>query len=170
VTFKDGDVLELVQHLEAGVGTIVAARRELDRVLWMRPHCSRGVLAHRAFAMRMSGWVFLSGITIIGTMFSVFQWRSAHEFSWDFTFFWLSIVGVLSLVAALYYSVRFYRQWLPAARLAEMIIEKMGYGDPSRVDLERDHKSYCRAHGIKWPYNGDGPWIYRYQGSSSKIG
>ena len=76
--------------------------------------------------------------------------------------FVIPISFVLATTTGLYYAIRFFLQWQPTARQAEFIFATLGYTDPTRVDLERDHKLYCKAHGIKWPYPSDGPWIYHY--------
>jgi hypothetical protein len=74
----------------------------------------------------------------------------------------MSLVGAMAGTAAPYFAARFYRRCFPIARRAEQIFTALGYPDPSRVDLPRDHKRYCKTHGIKWPYLTDGPWIYHY--------
>ena len=80
----------------------------------------------------------------------------------------------MGLIAAPYYAVRFHRQWLPIAQQAEPIFAALGYPDPSRVDLPRDHKQYCKSKGIGWPYtvnNGvdAGPWTYHYLESDGGV-
>ena len=160
VSFKDGD--ELTAVVAQSTRRAWAVRRKHDCVLWMSPHCSRGTKAHARFAWRMFPWIFLSLFALLGSFFAVMDWRSSRPFDPEATIFWVSLHFVMTLVVAAYYPIRFYRQWLPIAREAERIFAALGYADPSRVDLPRDHKRYCKMHGIKWPYLTDGPWIYHY--------
>jgi hypothetical protein len=73
-----------------------------------------------------------------------------------------TVFGVNALFMAAYFSIRYAQTWRPHAARAEAILGTLGYRDPSRVDLEKDHKRACMALGKKWPYSSDGPWIYRY--------
>ena len=170
VTFKDGDALEMVVAPQrSGLPLVLAARRVRDRVLWMAPHCSRGTLAHRKSSLRLVFHLFFL-ILLGATLFTVgMEYSSAPsgQFSWSFVWFMLVISSSLAPIAAPYYATRFYRQWLPIARQAESIFAALGYADPTRVDLPRDHKRYCKSKGIGWPYmvnNGvdAGPWTYHY--------
>jgi hypothetical protein len=99
----------------------------------------------------------------------ILQWRGQGAADGGFTTFWLSMSVLNGLIIGFYFSIRFYRQWLPVACRAELIFASLGYANPSRVDLQRDHKRYCKAHGIKWPYLTDGPWIYHYPESSRSL-
>mgnify|MGYP001190147383 CR=1 FL=1 len=162
-SFKDGDELDVVTSKQQGRPLVLAARRAADHVIWMVPHCSRGVAAHRKFAVRMFGWLmvglptfFLSSYLILGI------WANNLPLDAEGIRFMGSISLMLATIAALYFSIRFYRQWLPIAQQAEQIFAALGYPDPSCVDLPRDHKLYCKANDIKWPYLADGPWIYHY--------
>lgn len=170
VTFKDGDALDMVVAPQrSGLPLVLAARRVIDRVLWMAPHCSRGTLALRKFSWRLVFHLFFL-ILLGATLFTVgMEYFSAPggQFSWNFVWFMLVIGSSLAAIAAPYYALRFYRQWLPIARKAELIFAALGYPDPTRVDLPRDHKCYCKSKGIGWPYtvnNGvdAGPWTYHY--------
>ena len=71
------------------------------------------------------------------------------------------IYGVMAVTIALYYSIRFYRQWKPVAQGTDAALQTIGYESPSNVDLSRDSARVSRAKGAKWPYETDGAWIYR---------
>lgn len=162
VSFKDGDVLTLVVERRTGMRDLaVAARRDHDSTLWMVPHCSRGGRSHAGFSFRVFVGVLLALLCVLGGAFGLMDWAGGQRFGPRFTTFWMSLVASISLLMAGYFSLRFYRQWLPLSRQAERIFGALGYPDPSSVDLPRDHKRYCKAHGIKWPYLTEGPWIYR---------
>ena len=95
-------------------------------------------------------------------MVGLFEWYSTSPTEPGFLRFTFGLMAVNAAAMAAYFSARFYRQWLSVAREAERVFAALGYADPSRVDLPHDHKRYCKAHGIKWPYLTDGPWIYHY--------
>jgi hypothetical protein len=161
VTFKDGDELDMIQTNEWPNDLILAARRRADTSLWIAPHCSRGLRAHLEYAATsIPAYTFLFFLSING--FCV--WRLFTSMDGDASFELFAALASLALtgVISLYYSVRFYFQWRPTARRAEAVFAALGYAEASRVDLERDHKQYCKAQGIKWPYPSDGPWIYHY--------
>ena len=163
-TFKNGDEIEaVVETASGGRNAALAVRRPKDQVLWMVPHCSRGGLAHREFATRLF-LVLLIGLPIFFVAAYVGLGKLGNYDPLELK--GLKFMGILDLVlgfvAASYFSIRFYFQWRPIAQQAEGIFATLGYHDPSRVDLPRDHKLYCKAHGIKWPYLSDGPWIYYY--------
>jgi hypothetical protein len=167
VTFKDGDVLEMVIAPQRnGMPLVLAARRANDRVLWLAPHCSRGKKGHTKFAFLLA-WKLLGLFLALGLIFiAVMEYFSASE-PFKHLEFDLALITGLSAIAAPYLSIRFYRQWLPIARQAEPIFTALGYPDPSRVDLPRDHKRYCKSKGIGWPYTVNnrvdaGPWTYHY--------
>jgi hypothetical protein len=168
VTFKDGDELDMVIASQRnGRPLVLAARRSSDRVLWMAPHYSRGIAGHKNYAWRLFLWL-VPGMPLF--FFSPFLiWLLFTDTAIDIgsVEFGGVICIVLGLIAAPYYAIRFYRQWLPFARQAEQIFAVLGYPDPSRVDLPREHKQYCKSNGIGWPYtvnNGveAGPWTYHY--------
>lgn len=161
-SFKDGDELRVVTSKQQGRPLVLAARRAVDHVIWMVPHCSRGVAAHKMFALRMLGWLLIGLPAFFFSMPMLFILFDNSPTEVGFIQFMGGISLVMGITAALYYSIRFYRQWLPIAQQAEQIFAALGYPDPSRVDLPRDHKLYCKANGIKWPYLTDGPWIYHY--------
>ncbi len=166
VTFKDGDALEMVVAAQlSGRPLVLAARRSSDRVLWMTPHCSRGESGHRHFSMGMAGKLLVA--FLCGGMAFIVLMQYLHDQTELIDWFAMTIVAGMAAIAAPYYAIRFYRQWLPIARQAEQIFAALGYPDPSRVDLPRDHKRYCKSKGIGWPYtvnNGvdAGPWTYHY--------
>ena len=167
ITFKDGDALEMViASQQNGMPLVLAARRASSKVLWMAPHSSRGRKGHRSFAFLLA-WKLFALFLALGLIFIlVMEYFSAAEHFKYFEFD-LALITALSAIAAPYYAIRFYRQWLPIARQAEQIFAALGYPDPSRVDLPRDHKRYCKSKGIGWPYmvnNGidAGPWTYHY--------
>lgn len=161
-SFKDGDELNVVVSSHAERPQVLAAQRQRDQLLWIVPHCSRGAKSHARFSARMFLWIFLGITGLLGTFFGILDWQSKRAFDSGFTMFWGGLIVVNALVMSGYYSFRFYRQWLPVARQAERIFTALGYPDPSKVDLPRDHKRYCNARDIKWPYLTDGPWIYHY--------
>jgi hypothetical protein len=170
VTFKDGEALDMViAKPRNGLPLVLATRRSSDRVLWMAPHCSRGTLAHRNFSWQLAFHVFF-WLLLGATLFSFgMEYINAQpgQFSLSFVLFMLAIGSSLAAIAAPYYAIRFYRQWLPFAHQAESIFAALGYPDPSRVDLPREHKRYCKFKGIGWPYNVNngvdaGPWTYHY--------
>lgn len=164
-SFKTGDELTVVVEKQRnGIDRVVVARRPSDQVPWMVPHFSRGGKAHLRFATRLFWWLLLV-LPAFGVLsFLVLGiWANHAPLKMNAT---MQLVGALSLglgaSAALYYAIRFYLQWRPIAEQAELIFAALGYPDPTRVDLPRDHKCYCKAHGITWPYLTDGPWIYHY--------
>ena len=164
VSFKDGDELTVVTTSSPQIGStrVAAARRARDYLIWMTPHCSRGTKAHAAFAWTLVAkllfvFLFAGGLFVV-LMMSMSERQANLAFDW----YAFAVVSAMAGIAAPYFAIRFYRQWLPIAREAERIFAALGYPDPSRVDLPRDHKRYCKMHGIKWPYLTDGPWIYHY--------
>lgn len=168
VTFKNGDSLDMVISPQRNsFPMVLAARRKSDQLLWMSPHCSRGLAAHRTFAWRLFGWLLL-GMPLF--FFSPFlMWLLFTDAAVDIGSieFGGGICIAMGLIASPYYAIRFYRQWLPIAQQAESILAALGYPDPSRVDLPREHKRYCKSKGIGWPYNVNngvdaGPWTYHY--------
>lgn len=175
VTFKDGDALEMViAPQRIGMPLVLAARRDSDRVLWMTPHCSRGTAGHKNFAMRLFGWLLLGAPLFFFSPFLVWLLFSAEVVEIGSIEFGGAICLVMGLIAAPYYAIRFYRQWLPIARQAEPIFAALGYPNPSHVDLPRDHKRYCKSTGVGWPYtvnNGveAGPWTYHYHESDGGV-
>lgn len=163
VTFKDGDEVEVVIEPQWDrTQSALAVRRLSDRTLWMLPHCSRGTVAHRRYAFRLFPRLLVGLLVLLGGSAGVMEWRSGHVDHFLMWRFFAGLIGVNALVMAAYFSVRFAQAWRPHAARAEAILTALGYRDPCRVDLERDHKRACRALGEKWPYLSDGPWIYRY--------
>lgn len=163
VSFKDGDELTVVAQRRPGAQDLaIAARRRQDSTLWMAPHCARGSRAHAGFSLRVFVGVLTALLCVLGGAFGLMDMLSDNRYGPKFTQFWLALVAGLSLLMAGYFSIRFYFQWLPLSRQAEQIFAALGYADPAGVDLPREHKLYCKVHGVKWPYPSDGPWIYRY--------
>lgn len=156
-SFKDGDEVEVVVE---GAGDALAVRRPADKRLWMFPHCSRGTRAHRRFSAILGGWILIALFVFSCALVATIRWGDNVPAGADL--FALAISTVLSLISALYYSIRFLYQWGPIAKRAEMIFAVLGYPDPALVDLEKDHKRASKARGEGWPYLSDGPWIYRY--------
>lgn len=168
VTFKDGNVLDMVISPQRNsLPLVLATWRSSDRVLWMAPHCSRGTSGHKSFALRLFGWLVLGmPLFFIIPSFAII-YISEIPMDFDGVLFHGALCLALGLIAAPYYAIRFYRQWLPIARQAEHIFAALGYPEPSRVDLPRDYKRYCKSKGIGWPYNVNngvdaGPWTYHY--------
>jgi hypothetical protein len=162
VSFREGDQLTLVASETHGQLLALAARRAIDQTIWMVPHGSRGRRAHAALSGRLCVRLLLTFL-VGGFSFVAFMPRLGYAGKGDpLDWFSMSIVGGMSVLVAPYFSIRFYRQWLPIARQTEHIFSALGYPTPSHVDLPRDHERYCKAHGIKWPYLTDGPWIYHY--------
>jgi hypothetical protein len=163
-SFKEGDeLIAVVRPQRHDVGQVLAMQRPSDQMLWILLHCSRGGQAHLRFAMRLFWWVLI-GFPAFGMLsyLALNTWINHNPIRMDLVQFAGAIFLVLGAIAAFYYSIRFYLQWRPAARQAESIFAALGYPDPSRVDLPRDHKRYCKAHHIQWPYLTDGAWIYHY--------
>ncbi|WKZ87112.1 hypothetical protein N5B55_20325 [Ralstonia pickettii] len=164
VTFKNGDEVSfVVARQPRAPDRALAAIRPRDHTLWMSLHCSRGVRAHRRFAygvflrLVVGLPVFFCASYLASSLFSFGPKIDAGTFH-----IVLPMFSTFGVVAAIYYGLRFYFQWRPVAQQAERIFAVLGYPNPSRVDLPRDHKRYSKARGIKWPYLSDGPWIYHY--------
>ncbi|MGM9485722.1 putative type VI secretion system effector [Ideonella sp. YS5] len=162
VSFKEGDELDMVQINEFPHDLILAARRRADRLLWMVPHCSRGTGAHRTFSLRLFAWIATLSFILGMLWYLGFAFFSNTGIEIDGLEFVTPICLALAATTGLYYAIRFFFQWRNTARQAESIFATLGYLDPPYVDLERDHKLYCKLNGIKWPYPSDGPWIYHY--------
>lgn len=163
VTFKDGDEVEVVIEPQwDGTQSALAVRRLSDRVLWMLPHCSRGTGAHGHYAFRLFPRLLVGFLALFCGAAGVMEWRSGHVDHFRMWRFFTGLIGVNALFMAAYFSIRYAQTWRPHAARAEAIFAVLGYREPSRVDLENDHKRACRALGEKWPYLSDGPWIYRY--------
>lgn len=160
-SFKDGDELSVVTSPSEWRSLVLAARSSQDHLIWMVPHCSRGTKAHASFSRLLASRLVLSFL-VAGALFIILMEYSTSSNPFKFIWFDIALIGGVTAIASPYFSIRFYRQWLPIARQAEQIFAALGYPDPSRVDLPRDHKRYCKANGIKWPYLTDGPWIYHY--------
>jgi hypothetical protein len=164
-SLKEGDEVMFIvpQQADDPIYWALAATRKTDHMLWMVPHCSRGVRSHRTLAIRLFVWLLLltPPLPFLFILFFVAV-LGVSPMERDGVAFFGVLCWALGSVVALYYSIRFYRQWLPTARLAERIFAALGHSDPSRVDLPLLHKRYCKTHGIKWPYLTDGPWIYHY--------
>jgi hypothetical protein len=160
VTFRANEEITLVVS-EKHQSLVWAAQRTKDHTMWMAPHCSRGKRAHALFSWLLVVRLLL-GLLIAGALFVVLMEYTTASSPFKFLWFDMSLVGATAVTVAPYFAARFYRRWLPIAGQAEHIFTALGYSDPSRVDLPRDHKRYCKAHGIKWPYPSDGPWIYHY--------
>jgi hypothetical protein len=164
VTFKDGDEVEVVIEPQWDrTQSALAVRRLSDRTLWMLPHCSRGTSAHRRYAFRLFPRLLVGILILLGGSAGVLEWRSgAIADRSGGLLFDATLIGANAFFVAAYFSIRYAQTWRPHAARAEAILIALGYRDPSRVDLKKDHKRACRALGEKWPYLSDGPWIYRY--------
>lgn len=112
----------------------------------MSLHCSRGVRAHRRFAygvflrLVVGLPVFFCASYLASSLFSFGPKIDAGTFH-----IVLPMFSTFGVVAAIYYGLRFYFQWRPVAQQAERIFAVLGYPNPSRVDLPRDHKRYSKA-------------------------
>jgi hypothetical protein len=162
VSFKNGDQLAFVVSKDAEPPLALAAVRRVDRLLWLVPHCSRGRLLHLKFSVQMFFWI-AAGFPLFGmSCYLAWSFFGNGKIQEGGVIFMSGIASVLGLVAASYYSVRFYLQWLPVVHRAEQIFAELGYAEPQKVDMEVEHRRYCKIHGIKWPYLAEGPWIYHY--------
>ncbi len=167
VTFKNGDQLDVVFDGARRGKVALAVRRRGDHSLWMVPHCSRGTIAHRTFALRLAVWLGVGLPTFFFSMFLVLGvWPNKEEMQGSLVQAMAALCCALGLVGAAYYSIGFYRRWYPIALQDEGLFAALGYADPATVDLERAHKLYCKSQGITWPYKSDGPWIYHYTNCS----
>lgn len=160
-SFENGDSLTVVAEPKpAGGGFVLAAWRARDRKLWMAPHCSRGTRAHARFCVKMFAFLFLALLVLLGGAFALMDVLSSEPITADFRYFWMGLVSGLALLMSAYYSWRFYRQWLPLARLSDAIFAAFGRSNPADTNLPRDHEAYCKELGVKWPYPTEGPWIF----------
>jgi hypothetical protein len=161
VTFKEGEVVSAV--VEQGRGeTLIAGAilRPSDSTLWMRPHCSRGLLAHRRFCIKLADWVALSVILVIAP-FLWFTEPNRGAKALEHLKFYGPLLGTLSIIIGAYYSVRFYFQWRKVAKSSGEVFRMFGFHKPESIDLPRENVRTSRAQGITWPYDTAGPWIYR---------
>jgi hypothetical protein len=165
-SFKEGDEVMFIvpqQQADDPIQLALAATRKIDQTLWMAPHCSRGTRAHRAFVARMFVWLLVLAPLFIFANYLVFGvWLGESRLDVSQMHFEGGMSVAMGAVAAIHLSIRYYKRWLPVAHRAEQIFAVLGYPAPPRVDLPLDHKRYCKAHSIKWPYLTDGPWIYHY--------
>ena len=161
-TFKNGDEVEMAVYTKPD-GSLVAqaVRRPADRMLWMVPHCSRGNKANFIFAFRMFGWGVVATSLLLCGSFAIFELYNKNG-DLGFALFGYSVMSANALIISAYFSIRIYHRWKPFVRQAEKIFSALGYQEPSKVDLPKDHKLACKARGEKWPYVSDGPWIYHY--------
>ena len=120
-SFKDDDQLDFVLDISSVTKSpyVLAARRSRDATLWMVPHCSRGTMAHRGFALRMCWWLVIGFPTFAMSTFLAWAFFSRSPTDIGAIQFMGGISLVMGITAALYYSIRFYRQWLPIAQQAE---------------------------------------------------
>jgi hypothetical protein len=163
VTFRDGDEVEVVVEPQRdGTQSALAVRRLSDRTLWMLPHCSRGTGAHRRYAFGLFPRLLVGLLILFCGVAAVMEWRSEHVDHFRMWKFFAGLIAANAFFMAAYFSIRYAQTWRPHAARAEAILTTLGYRDPSRVDLEKDHKRACVALGKRWPYSSDGPWIYRY--------
>lgn len=174
VTFKDGEILDMVVSPQRNAHRLVlAARRDKDHVLWLAPHCSRGVAAHLAFSWKLFGWLLVGLPSFFFAGPVIFSLFDKEPIDISFLQFMGGICFTMGVVAAPYFAIRFYNQWRPIAQQAEQIFATLDYPNPSHVDLPRDHKRYCKSKDIRWPYtvnNGvdEGPWTYHYLSPTNK--
>jgi hypothetical protein len=147
-SFKNGDQLEVVLSNERDPALAIAARRDADRTLWVAPHCSRGTKAHRRASLRLSLWLLLLGPAFVFSGYLILGvWLGSNRAEVSAMLFPVVVSVGLGWIAAAYMPTRFYFRWLAIARQAEAIFSAFGYANPSQVDLQRDHKRYCKAHG-----------------------
>jgi hypothetical protein len=163
VTFKNGDKVDVVgeSQLDETVAAM-AVRRRSSRMLWMFPHCSRGGRAHWMYAWRMAVALSISWALLLCITFGVMMALSNNGHSPAFKAFVFGVEGVIAILIGCYMSFSTALRWRPLVERAESIFAALGYRDPRRVDLERQHDLYCKAHGGKWPYLKDAPWVYHY--------
>lgn len=63
VEFKDGDEMEFVIERYLGRGSVQGARRTADRLLWMRPYQTRGLLAQQKNNHK---WRYVTSVSCAG--------------------------------------------------------------------------------------------------------
>ncbi len=162
-SFKDGDWVDVAADPQSdGTYAALAVRRPSDQTVWMFPHCSRGNKKHWAYAIGMIAWLFFWLVLMSGLAFGMHEYFGNEKSPESLLWFTAAMSGVLSLAVACHLSIRTARRWRPFVQKAEAIFAAFGYRDPSRVDMEQQHKKYLRQHGGKWPYLVEAPWVYRY--------
>ncbi len=151
-SFKNGDSVEVAADPQSdGTYAALAVRRPSDQTVWMFPHCSRGSKKHWAYASRVVGMLFFA-IFLNGALFAGgIEFFSQKKASASALLFACVMGGALAFSMACHLSIRVARRWRPFVQKAEAIFAAFGYRDPSRVDMEQQHKKYLRQHGGKWP-------------------
>ena len=162
VTFKDGDVVVVAAEPVQGGGLVArAVHAPAASMLWIEPHCSRGPAAHLTQSIKVGWWVFLAFALVSVPLL----WMTSGDDpkSFDRVLFFGMVNASVAVIAGAYYTVRFYFQWREPARRAEEIFRCLGFSRPASVNLPRENVRFSRALGVPWPYNTDGPWIYRME-------
>lgn len=131
--FKDGDEMEMVGTLNGGVYDIVAARRPVDRLLWILPSSQRGHKAHRKWAIK---WALIFAFVIV-PLVSVALFFAMEGFSdFDLNFF-LATLGSSFLFGVITLAISFemYTKATGSSYITTGILQAFGYENPECVDL-----------------------------------
>ena len=70
-TFKNGDNVKVIGFREDGVFIAVAVTSPVNRMIWMQPHCERGIAAQRKYLLRNSILFVLAIFILSSYLFTV---------------------------------------------------------------------------------------------------
>lgn len=117
------------------------------------------MIAHLGRSFIVGSWAFLAFALV--SMPLLWMMSGDDPKSSERVIFFGMVDASVAIIAGAYYTARFYFQWRKVARHAEDIFRCLGFAHPPTVDLPRENARCSRAQGVPWPYNTDGPWIYR---------
>ncbi|WP_411832377.1 putative type VI secretion system effector [Pseudoxanthomonas mexicana] len=132
--FAEGDEVEVVAERVGTVWKAFGIARPVDRIIAMRPHCSRGSKAHWKMVAR---WCFLTWggasllVGILLALINVFDggggWFSL------FLGFSYGCIGALIIFSVIAWSVG--RKYIGFVRMTEIVFGRLGWRDVENIDL-----------------------------------
>ncbi len=134
VGFTEGEAIEFVIEEKEGGGIVHAARSPSQRMLWMLPYQTRGHLAQRKSDWK---WTWILSFVLAAGFFLYFEIRNQPEFVESIGSRLIEPIAIFLIAVVINFLVR--RRFTHFAKSATEVLRVLGYTNPEKVDLYKQH-------------------------------
>jgi hypothetical protein len=135
-TFKNGDHVKAIGSRVDGVFNAVAVTSPADRVIWMQPHCERGVIEQRKYLIRNS-------LIFVLVVFAVLAFLVKDK---DIEF-WFYLVSATSLsITILFFTVVLsWKDLMTFAHCMSRVGASLALESPDNINLVRSTRKMIKS-------------------------
>jgi len=135
-TFQNGDHVKVVGFKEDNIFQAIAVTVPEKQVIWMQPHCERGLVEQRKYLIRNS-------LIFVGVVFAVLAFLIRNEA----IEFWFYLVSATSLsVTILFFTVGLsWKDLMTFANRMSRVGAALGIESPDGINLPRSTKKMIKS-------------------------